>query len=514
MPVTNKYPAGRNNASSYQEIRENILALLEELSSKILDRTKVSYILKNYEAFRKLPGREFIESFPAIYLLFEKHLTEIESESGVSKKQIRDIVFEKYPKLLDFLPFRLFFYEEQDQKQELRRLLLFEILDSAYEILGGAEHQLLEHLRGWITKIPNSKMEGNPFFSGVPAPETARQWTLMLNETSLRLHEELKKIIGREKADSIYESSYKKLAGYYSRLDTFSTVIGLLPDHLLDEEKLSLLSKNQTRRLLQDKIEQLQRASESLIQMSADLDKGFRNSESLLKNILPAKVAEELQKNGMVEPAYYRNTTVLFADLVLFTTITKEITPQRLVYELGHCFESFDDIVSRHNMEKIKTIGDNYMCAGGIIEENRTNAVDAVLTAMHIMKFIQDLRKNRDFAIGREGIRIGINTGPVMAGIVGRNRFTYDIWSDTVNFASRMEMHGINNEINISMRTREIVKDFFVTEYSQKMITKHEGEMESYLVKGIKPDLCEAGNPFMPNRQFQVLYQALANGSL
>ena len=161
--------------------------------------------------------------------------------------------------------------------------------------------------------------------------------------------------------------------------------------------------------------------------------------------------------------------------------------PQELLTELDDIFSVFDSIVKKHGVEKVKTIGDAYMAAGGIPVANESNAVDTVLCAIEFQKYMQFLKTKRQL----EGkpffeLRMGIHTGSVVAGVIGREKIAYDIWGDTVNTASRMESSGIVGEINISASTYELVKDIFVCEYRGKISAKNKGEIDMYLVKGKK----------------------------
>ena len=170
-----------------------------------------------------------------------------------------------------------------------------------------------------------------------------------------------------------------------------------------------------------------------------------------------------------------------------FTTIAEKMKPEELLTELDDIFSVFDSIVKKHGVEKVKTIGDAYMAAGGIPVANKTNAVDTVLCAIEFQKYMQFLKVKRQL----EGksffeLRMGIHTGGVVAGVIGREKIAYDIWGDTVNTASRMESSGVVGEINISASTYELVKDFFVCEYRGKISAKNKGEIDMYLVKGQK----------------------------
>jgi adenylate cyclase len=206
-------------------------------------------------------------------------------------------------------------------------------------------------------------------------------------------------------------------------------------------------------------------------------------SETLLLNILPKQIAEELKANGKAEAKHFDEVTVLFTDFKNFTQIAEKLSPTDLVTELDTIFAVFDNIISKHKLEKIKTIGDSYMCAGGLPTPGNTHAVDAVNAALEIREFIsQHIRNRRDEGKDPFEIRIGIHSGPVVAGIVGKIKFAYDIWGDTVNLASRMESSGEPGRINISGSTYELVKDQFHCTHRGKIKAKNKGEVDMYFV--------------------------------
>lgn len=206
----------------------------------------------------------------------------------------------------------------------------------------------------------------------------------------------------------------------------------------------------------------------------------------------------------------YKSVTVLFADIQGFTKIVEHLNPERLIDELDRFFLQFDMMVEKYGIEKIKTIGDAYMAAGGIPEKNSTNAVEVVMAAFEIQKYMLKLQdeqrhEHEDFW----ELRMGIHTGPVISGRVGRNKATPDIWGDTVNIASRMESSGVAGEINITGTTYQLVKDFFVCEYRGKMPIKYKGEIDMYFVRGIVPELSEKELGKEPNALFGIRLQQL-----
>ena len=207
-------------------------------------------------------------------------------------------------------------------------------------------------------------------------------------------------------------------------------------------------------------------------------------SENLLLNILPALVAEELKKQGSTNARFFEDVGVLFADFVGFSKIAEKLTPQQLVTELDTCFRAFDEIIAKYNLEKIKTIGDAYMAAGGL-----PNGGGSQLRAMiEAAREMQAWLANWNIERSRQKLplfeaRIGIHSGPVVAGVVGSKKFAFDIWGDTVNIAARIEAAGEGGKINISGEVFELIKDYFSCKYRGKIAAKNKGEIDMYFVE-------------------------------
>lgn len=212
--------------------------------------------------------------------------------------------------------------------------------------------------------------------------------------------------------------------------------------------------------------------------------KGKQRSDELLLNILPAETAEELKNTGTTTAKDFSEVTVLFTDFKNFTQMSEQLTAQELVNEINYCYSAFDHIITKFDIEKIKTIGDSYMCAGGLPMPNKTHAVDTVKAALEIRDFMETEKQKRITAnLPFFEIRIGCNTGPVIAGIVGIKKFAYDIWGVTVNVASRMESSGEAGKVNISGSTYELIKDKFKCEHRGKIEAKNKGEIDMYFVE-------------------------------
>jgi len=215
------------------------------------------------------------------------------------------------------------------------------------------------------------------------------------------------------------------------------------------------------------------------------ISKEKARSEELLLNILPSEVAEELKAKGAADAVQIDQVTVLFTDFKGFTALSEKLSPRELVKDLNECFSGFDRITGKYGIEKIKTIGDAYMAAGGLPTPNTTHATDVVQAALEMCDFVAE-GKARKIAAGLPffEVRIGIHTGPVVAGIVGVKKFQYDIWGDTVNTASRMESSGEVGQVNISETTYDQVKvhQHFTFTPRGKVQAKGKGEMEMFFV--------------------------------
>lgn len=255
-----------------------------------------------------------------------------------------------------------------------------------------------------------------------------------------------------------------------------------------------------------DRFQEVNALLQELNSLYAQLDVEKRKSEALLLNTLPTSIAEELKQTGKVEPVFYESATVLFADLQGFTQIAEQLSPRALVNQLDECFSHFDQIIEKHKLEKLKTIGDCYMCAGGIPAANSTHAIDAVLAAIEMQAFMRRAQPHWK-------LRIGIHSGSLLAGVIGQKKFAYDIWGDTVNIASRMESSGLAGEINLSKSTRDRVQEFFTCDYRGKLFAKNKGELEMYLLGGIHPNLAIDPLHSIPNAEFLQRYRSIESGA-
>ena len=214
------------------------------------------------------------------------------------------------------------------------------------------------------------------------------------------------------------------------------------------------------------------------------LDKQKAQIELLLLNILPKEVATELQTSGSSKPRHFEEVSILFTDFKGFTSIADKLSPGDLVEDLNECFIAFDSIIEKYNLEKIKTIGDSYMCAGNIPSPDPDHAYKIIKAAIEIQEFMEQynvLRAERGLEAWE--IRIGANIGPVVAGVVGKKKYAYDIWGSSVNVASRMESNGTPGRVNISAYMYETIKDRFECSYRGKIYAKNVGDLDMYFVE-------------------------------
>jgi class 3 adenylate cyclase/FixJ family two-component response regulator len=206
-------------------------------------------------------------------------------------------------------------------------------------------------------------------------------------------------------------------------------------------------------------------------------------SDALLLNILPEEIAAELKKFGKSYARKHEEVSVLFADIKGFTSIAEHMTPDLLVTQLDETFRGFDYITGKYGLEKIKTIGDAYMCAAGLPQDDEQHALNAVKAAMDMQSFIAEFSRSKIIQdLPGFEIRIGIHSGSVVSGVVGTKKFVYDIWGDTVNLASQMEQQGEPGKINISGETYKLVKDYYNCQYRGKIAVKGKGDIDMYFI--------------------------------
>ncbi|MCA9694951.1 MAG: cyclic nucleotide-binding domain-containing protein [Myxococcales bacterium] len=233
-----------------------------------------------------------------------------------------------------------------------------------------------------------------------------------------------------------------------------------------------------------------------------ELQREKERSEELLLNILPVEVADELKAHGRVEARNHPHCTIVFTDFVGFTQISNEIPAAELVRALDHLFAGFDQIIARHGLEKLKTIGDSYMFAGGIPVENNTHLVDCVLASLEIIEFLDKYREEGDGKLNWR-VRVGVNTGPVTAGVIGRARFAYDVWGDTVNTAARLEASSDAGFINVTTETFRSIGHLFTGKDRGYLPVKGKGLLAMSFVTGLRPEFARDEARRFPNEKFR-----------
>ncbi|MDP2387913.1 MAG: adenylate/guanylate cyclase domain-containing protein [Bacteroidota bacterium] len=251
----------------------------------------------------------------------------------------------------------------------------------------------------------------------------------------------------------------------------------------LENQQLTkkLIKEEQDKRQL---IEEQNMVLEKLVEVrTRQLKTEKEESERLLNNILPKGIADELKEKGYTTPAGYKSASILFTDFKEFTEISSRISPNQLVSELNDIFRNFDFIMEKYGLEKIKTIGDAYMAADGLPEETNGHAVQCIRAGLAMLGYLEHRNKTH---IMKWEMRVGVNTGPLIAGVVGTRKFTYDIWGDTVNIAARMESNSETGMINITSSTHELVAPYFECENRGSHFVKGKGDTEMYFIQSEK----------------------------
>jgi class 3 adenylate cyclase len=233
----------------------------------------------------------------------------------------------------------------------------------------------------------------------------------------------------------------------------------------------------------------------------------LRKNEELLHKIFPKEVAQELIEREDATPRYFRQASILFADIKGFSATARKLKdePEKLVKKLDECFEALDDIAVQYGIERIKTIGDCYMAVAGIPTETNSHAIDIVLAGLAMQAYMQKQIPTSEDAWQ---VRLGVHTGDLVAGVIGKVKFAYDVWGDSVNLASRMESTGEAGKVHITETTYELIQDFFECEKRAELVeAKNIGKVQTYFVLRIKPEYSADEQGFLPNEAFKTLYQ-------
>jgi class 3 adenylate cyclase len=300
------------------------------------------------------------------------------------------------------------------------------------------------------------------------------------------------------------------LTPIYNSNGEFSKIIAIetdITDLKMAEEALSEKHDNllTTMEHLEDANHLLDEQRKEIEKQKVNLEEEKNKSETLLLNILPEVVAHQLKKKGFVKPKKYNEVSVMFADFVGFTSLLGAYDNiEEFLSVLSFYFETFEEITTKRYIEKIKTIGDCYMCVGGVPQANKSHPLDTILAALEIQKFVEEKAKIDEAnkkPVWR--LRIGIHTGSVMAGVIGKKKFAYDIWGNAVNIASRVESNGTPGMVRVSESTYEKVKDFFDFGKLIEIDAKNIGLLNTFIVNRILPEFSEDEDGYIPNAAFR-----------
>ncbi len=220
--------------------------------------------------------------------------------------------------------------------------------------------------------------------------------------------------------------------------------------------------------------------NKKLKERTRELEEERIKSNQLLHNILPSEIVKELKETGSIKPREYSKVTLLFTDFQDFTEIASRLHPQELINELNIIFKNFDAIIESHGLEKLKTMGDSYIVGGGLPKETNNHAVEVVSAALEMQEY---LKQRNALSANKWIMRAGVHSGNVVAGVVGKNKFTYDVWGNTVNIASMMEKMGKPGMINITCDTFNLIKDSFECEQHGNTVVTGNGDISMYLVR-------------------------------
>lgn len=302
------------------------------------------------------------------------------------------------------------------------------------------------------------------------------------------------------------------LVSLFVGLISFFVIRRRIDNERRQQVKLEMKIAERTREIREQNLQiekqkqMIEEKKNSLEEQKRLLENEKEKTESLLKNIIPESTYEELKATGKSSAKVYDKVSVLFTDFVGFSKISERITPNELVSELDIYFRKFDEIIVRNNLEKIKTIGDAYMCAGGVPVPNKTNPIDACLAALQIQDTMRKLQveAKKDGRIVWE-LRLGINTGEVTAGVIGVEKLAYDIWGSTVNKAQRMEMLGEPGKVTVSGYTFKHIEPYFNCSFKGKVKSKSKELIDMYTVDSIKAELSVNGEGIFPNESFNKI---------
>jgi len=272
--------------------------------------------------------------------------------------------------------------------------------------------------------------------------------------------------------------------------------------------KFSMQDKSNNQiEILEERILYLQKLNEELASQNKELrEENDKNIELL--SFLPTDAKRQIKLKGNNRSLRYKMVTVLYCDVKGFTRLSEELNAEALIDELDNFFIYYDTIVEKHNIQKVRSIGDTFMCAGGIPKKNRTNPIEVILAALEMQAFLKKMQEESEKNNKKIwNLTFGINSGPVTSGVSGKKKISYDVRGDTVNIASRIESACEPGEISISEITYMLVKEFFACEYQSKMPIKYKGDTALYVVKGFRPELSIDNMGKIPNKHFRTKFQ-------
>ncbi len=278
-------------------------------------------------------------------------------------------------------------------------------------------------------------------------------------------------------------------------------------EHELNEQNMKMLQITEN---LENANSQLEQQRDEINEQKLLIEEEQEKSERLLLNILPFEVARQLKSKGRAGTRLYKHVSMMFTDFKDFSKISKAYEPKELVGFLDNYFIRFDEIIGTHYLEKIKTIGDAYMSAGGLPLRNNSNPVDSVLAGLEIQDFMVKANKeNKLNNLPLWELRIGIHTGSVVAGVVGKKKFAYDVWGDTVNVAARLQERGEVGKVNVSGETYKYIEEYFICEYRGKIEAKNVGKIDMYFVNRLREEYSEDELGLIPNEEFKLIVNKL-----
>lgn len=271
--------------------------------------------------------------------------------------------------------------------------------------------------------------------------------------------------------------------------------------------------KDKLQVLLKTISEEISDSREAIAVQKLELEELYRKvaeekdaGDRVLASLLPPTLAEELKEKGSIKPILVEDSSILFADFVGFTAVAGRVDPALLLDHLDECFSGFDIIADRHGLDKIKTIGDSYMCAGGLFGHRRNHCIRATLAGLEMLNFMRDVKVQRE----RRGlfswdVRLGLHHGPVVVGAVGRKGLFFDLWGDTVNVAARMVQNAPDDAFNVSGETEAVLRPYFDVAPRGEIAVKNKGELPMFVVEGLKAAYAEDAGRLFPNHILRQL---------